>query len=238
MHTLDDNLVALFIEKWDEKYNHKLTNTYNYSRVVCLADFEKIIKKKNISPSNLAVVSGSNQEPELKLINYKHIHFLNYESSSGKYDLDSVWKNDNSSLIKEKYDFVMCNQVLEHIASPFQGMKNLSHITLPGGYLWVSIPTINCIHGEPWFYSSGYHPRMLQKLGEQAGLKIVHLGAWGNKKYLVQAVQGNWLTEKQLKRGFRNMNDLAFPYFAIQDGRKNQINKNIITDTWALYQKI
>ena len=186
----------------------------------------------------MAIVSGGLQEPELKLINYKHIDILNYESSSGKYDLDSVWENETSFLIKEKYDFVMCNQVLEHIASPFQGMKNLSHITLPGGYLWVSIPTINCIHGEPWFYSSGYHPRMLQKLGEQAGLEIVHLGAWGNKKYLVQAVLGNWLTEKQLKWGFRNMHDLAFPYLAVQDGRKNQIEKNIITDTWALFKKI
>ena len=46
MHILEDNIIEAFIIKWDIKYENKLTSSYNYSRVVCLADFEKIIKKK------------------------------------------------------------------------------------------------------------------------------------------------------------------------------------------------
>jgi 2-polyprenyl-3-methyl-5-hydroxy-6-metoxy-1,4-benzoquinol methylase len=130
----------------------------------------------------------------------------------------------------------MCNQVLEHITFPLQGIKNLSYITAPGGYIWVSIPTINCIHGEPWFYSSGYHPRMLKSLGRTVGLEILHIGAWGSRKYLVAAVLGRWLTEKQLKRGFRGMWDLAFPWLALQDGRRSQVHK-YITDCWVLFRK-
>jgi len=78
---------------------------------------------------------------------------------------------------------------------------------------------------------------MLKRLGEEAGLNLMHLGAWGSEKYMVAAVLGRWLTAKELRPGIRSRFDLVFPWLALQDGRKNACSPQVVTDTWALYRK-
>lgn len=117
-------------------------------------------------------------------------------------------------------------------------MKNIYHIMKKGGYAWVSVPTINLIHGEPYFYSAGYHPRFLYRLCKELGFEVIHLGAWGSQKYLAYAVQGKWSTSIELKKGFRSKYDIAHPYLSMKDGRKNTTDGRFINDTWALIKKI
>lgn len=239
---IDDKTVAAFIKKNDEIFNKKLTRHFNYSRVACLADFQKITPRFDIGQlPKVAVVSGSPGDPELKILSYENLDILDYDACSDSYNLDRDWSTADNFMTKggahRCYDFVLCNQVFEHIYSPFQGLKNVSFITRPGGYIWISIPTINCIHGEPYFYSAGYHPRFLHRLGKEAGLECVHIGAWGNKKYLTAAVLGRWLTHDQLRPGFHSKFDFAYPYHALKDGRVNDLSGNFITDCWALFKK-
>jgi SAM-dependent methyltransferase len=243
----NDKDVLDFISKFDLSYNKKLSNYFNFSRVVILSDFHRLIsemKKNNFQ--RVAVVSGSLDEPELKLINYDSVDILSYKENNS-FNLDDDWKDNNNnfnldfSQESSKYDFVFCNQVLEHICSPIQGIKNIHYITKKNSYAFISIPTINCIHGEPHFYSAGYHPRYLDRICREAGFQVLHIGAWGSRKYLAYAVQGSWLTHDGLKPGFRSKFDFVFPYFAISDGRKKTLKGwggVIITDTWALIKKI
>ena len=243
----EDKNVLNFIKDYDEEFNKKLTNKFNYSRVVSLSDFHRLIGKMNSNDfSKVVVVSGSLQEPELKFINHEFLDVFDYDEVLNLNNLDDDWEminnssNINSKYYKEKksiYDFVLCNQVFEHIFSPSQGIKNIHYITKTNGYAWISVPTINCIHGEPYFYSAGYHPRYLHRLCEEAGFEVLHVGAWGNRKYLAYASQGHWLVHDELKIGFRSKLDFAHPYFAIKDGRKNDIRGRFITDTWALLRK-
>ena len=72
--------------------------------------------------SNVAVISGSTDEPELKLINYQKLDILDFNEDLGLFDLDKDWETDNktdvnkSNTYKEcEYDIVFCNQVFEHI---------------------------------------------------------------------------------------------------------------------------
>lgn len=99
------------------------------------------------------------------------------------------------------------------------------------------MPKINCIHGEPYFYSAGYYSRYLNRLCEEADFEVLHVGPWGNRKYLAYAVQGHWLVHDELKIGFRSKLDFAHLYFAIKDGRKNDRRGSFITDTWVLLKK-
>lgn len=234
-----DKDVLNFIKNHNENFNGKLTKYFNYSRVVALSDFCKQISKMNLNNfSKVAVVSGSTEDPELRLINYTDLDILDFEEKSNFYNLDDDWtiskfyKNK-----KSQYDLVLCNQVFEHIFSPIQGIKNIWYLIKKNGYAWISVPTINCIHGEPYFYSAGYHPRYLNRLCDDVGFEVLHIGAFGNRKYLAYAVQGYWSNYTELKIGFRSKFDLAHPYFAIQDGKKNDTSGNIITDTWALLRK-
>jgi 2-polyprenyl-3-methyl-5-hydroxy-6-metoxy-1,4-benzoquinol methylase len=158
---------------------------------------------------------------------------LNYDNLNNQYNLDDEWSSSDKYKNIKKFDFILCSQVLEHIYSPSQALKNLKYITKTNGYIWVSIPTINCIHGEPYFYSSGYHPRYLTRLAKQVGLECLHIGAWGNKKYLASAVLGKWLNHDQLKPSLNKIQEF-FKIDALKDGRLNDLTGNYITDTWAL----
>ena len=243
---LDEISVLNFIKDFDDKFKKKLSNHFNYPRVVSLADFYKLLNNlKTNFFSKVAVVSGSPIEPELELISYEHLDILQFEKVSNLFNLDIDWEKSNKStksnpkIYKEaEYDFIFCNQVLEHIFSPKQGMKNIHYIMKKNGYAWVSIPTINRIHGEPYFYSAGYHPRYLYRLCKELGFEVIHLGAWGSRKYLAYAVQGKWCNYNQLKKGFRSKFDLAHPYFAMKNGIECDLSGKFITDTWILIKKI
>jgi len=234
-----DILVKKFIDENNSRFNNKLTQYFNFSRVVCLADFEHQLKRHSLKHfSDVGVISPSDPlDPELHIISYDHLDLLNYDNSNNQYNLDDEWSGSDKYKTIKKFDFILCSQVLEHIYSPSQALKNLKYITKTNGYIWVSIPTINCIHGEPYFYSSGYHPRYLARLAKHVGLECLHIGAWGNKKYLASAVLGKWLNHDQLKPSLNKIQEF-FKIDALKDGRLNDLTGNYITDTWALLKKL
>jgi SAM-dependent methyltransferase len=178
-------------------------------------------------------------EPELKLISTDSVSFLNFESDNA-YDLDLDWRTRTSS----GFSFTICNQVLEHVFNPHVAFGNLVHSTRPGGLIYVTIPTINCIHGEPYFYSSGFHPRFLERLAKEHDLDTVGISSWGSAKYLLHAVSGTWLTDRNLRRGLHSRMDIRLPSFILSDGRdpdcplsRKMGYKDIITDCWGLFSK-
>jgi SAM-dependent methyltransferase len=223
--------ISQFIHKYNDQFDGSLDRIIGYPRVVALHDFDHIIRKLNLSKQeHVGIFSGSLSEPELKLIEAKKITLLNFEEND-EYDLDTTW------LSQEPHNFslALCNQVLEHIFSPQTALKNIIHHTRPGGYIFISIPTINCIHSEPHFYSSGFHPRYLERLARELNLIPIMINHWGSFKYMVNAVSGRWLSEKNLKIGVHGVRDLIIPFSIFQDGRK--ISERYITDCWGLFQK-
>ena len=150
---------------------------------------------------------------------------------------------------KKQLDFIICNQVLEHVFNPHLAFKNMLHHLKKDGYIYVSLPTINCIHGEPYFYSSGFYPRFLERITKENKLRIINIGYWGSKKYIAQAIMGNWLNERDLRPlpfSLKSLLNLSNPLLFFTDGRKNNnhnkmnrfFNKTpIIVDCWGLFQK-
>jgi len=236
-YTLTDSEVINFSNNFDNLFNNQLLNHHAWSRVVCLAHFKKIIDLLQLqNQKHVGVISGTSNEPELKFLQSKKVSILSFEENK-LYDLDMDWKM--KKLKKMNFSLTLCNQVLEHVFNPQQAFKNLCYQTQKGGYLWVSIPTINCIHGEPYFFSSGYHPRFLERLAKENNLEIVSIGQWGSKKYMLNAMIGKWLYSDFLIRGFHRKGDLLFPFEIFNDGRKNDKGKTspIITDCWGLFKK-
>jgi hypothetical protein len=243
---LSDKFVRDFIKKNDLLFNNKLSDFIAYPRVVSLAHFSYLVEKYKIkNQNNVGVISGNKNEPELKFIKKKSVEFLNFENNK-KYDLDKEWRHK-----KKKFSFIICNQVLEHIFNPITGFKNILYHAIKGAYIWITIPVINCIHGEPHFFSSGYHPRFLEKLAMLNNCKILHLGYWGSRKYLINAVLGHWLNANELSgkiKNLKSLRQLLHPMYFFINGTKDQskniksnyvFNKStVITDTWILIKKL
>lgn len=229
---LSDKEVLDFIHRKDASYQGKLKSHYNYSRVVSLAHFERLVACYGMAGSRVAVVSGTEREPELHLVNPSQVELFNFDPSGDQYNLDKEWVRGGGG-----FDLVLCNQVIEHIFSPYQAIRNLITLAKPGGYIYITAPTINGIHGEPYFFSAGYHPRMLERLGEEANLEVIDVGCWGSRKYLLNAVIGNWLTWRQLRRFWflRHHYNIIIPFDILSDGRA--CSEQVITDSWALFKR-
>jgi hypothetical protein len=232
-HNLKENEIAEFIIKNDAFFQGKLSSYHNYSRVVALAHFDSLTKTLGIKKqTHVGIIAGSEKEFELNFLDAKKVTVLN-RGEEINYDLNLDW----SGYTSHNFSMTMCNQVLEHVFNPHLAFKNLCQQTAPSGYIYVSIPTLNCIHGEPDFYSSGFHPRFLEHLANENKLQILNIGYWGSYKYLINAVSGRWLPEKHLKKGLFSLKDLRYPVQVLfKDGRIKSKN-NYITDCWALFKK-
>jgi len=227
------------VEKWiksqNSEFRRSLEKSHGYNRVVSMFDFDKLSALENFKHiDKLCVVSGSENELETNFISASEVFATSLEDG---YDLTEDWSKENfkNKNILGSFDFVMCNQVLEHVPDPIRAFNNLVLMARPGAYIWVSIPVINRIHDEPNFYSSGYHPRYLKFLSDNAKLDTIHIGTWGSLKYKLFAVSRNWPPLRKLQRGLRSNSDLLFPKFMFTNGAIHQ-DKHLV-DTWALYKK-
>lgn len=93
--------------------------------------------------------------------------------------------------ISERFDVVICEQVIEHVVDPRAAAANLRSLTVPGGHVVVSTPFLVRVHelpayGMPDFWR--FTPRGLRTLVEGAGLEVVSIGSWGNRS----CVAGNF----------------------------------------------
>lgn len=65
-------------------------------------------------------------------------------------DIDIVADIQNMPQVEsEKFDTIICTQVLEHVPNPFDAISELYRILRPGGRLLITVPFLNNYHMEP-----------------------------------------------------------------------------------------
>jgi SAM-dependent methyltransferase len=90
-----------------------------------------------------------------------------------------------------RFDLVICEQVLEHVADPLRAATNLRELCAPGGRVVVSTPFLVRVHELPAFDMRDYWrftPRGLRTLLERGGLQVDEVASWGNR----DCVSGNF----------------------------------------------
>ena len=116
---------------------------------------------------------------------------------------------------RPKYDVVICEQVMEHVADPLAAAANLRRLTEPGGHVIVSTPFLIKVHEialvgmhDYWRFT----PRGLRALLESAGLAVDEVSTWGNR----QCVTGNLRRWPSYRRwhSLRNEPDVAVQVWA------------------------
>jgi SAM-dependent methyltransferase len=228
-----------FINKYDDLYEKKLSSFYYYPSVVRLSWFYKWLKQnKKFFFSNICVAGGNRSELELKILKYNKIFELD-TSFKKKFDLNKIIQ------IREKFDLVLSNQVLEHLYNPFNYIKNLKKILKKNGYIFISVPLVNNVHGEEYgFYTSGYHINFLIELAKKFNLKVINYGQFGSAKCMTYTMLGHWLNYNQLKRGVKTRLDIISPILTITDGLDEEckiskffFKKSFVTDYWIILKK-
>ena len=180
------------IEKIDDLRLYKMLGTHDPARLISLVRFydlfskiETLSFKDNI---NIAVISGSLSEPELIFFCNAYVDCLCFDEHTkfGEYqfwDLSLDWSDIQYSEYHNKYDLILCEQVFEHIPDPQTAIDNLKYLLRDQGLLHISVPCINGIHTDPYYFTAGYHKRMLSYLAKKSGgYEIIECESWGSKK--------------------------------------------------------
>jgi SAM-dependent methyltransferase len=98
-------------------------------------------------------------------------------------DLTAIPVEDN------KYDLVICNQVLEHVPEPEAVLIEFHRILKPNGQLWLSAPLFYEEHEMPYDYYR-YTQFAYKYLFEKVGLKITKIewleGYYGTLSYQLE----------------------------------------------------
>lgn len=82
----------------------------------------------------------------------------------------------------ERYDVVIADQVLEHVARPVQAAANIRQMLRPGGVALVAMPFLFRVHARPHDYTR-WTPAGLRQGLVDAGFSAerIHVEAWGNR---------------------------------------------------------
>jgi SAM-dependent methyltransferase len=116
---------------------------------------------------------------------------------------------------RERYDVVICEQVLEHVLDPRAAAANLRGLCVPGGHVVVSTPFLIRVHELPAYGMPDlwrFTPRGLRRLLEDGGLQVDSVESWGNR----DCVAGNFDRWAAYRRwhSLRNEPDLAVQVWA------------------------
>jgi 2-polyprenyl-3-methyl-5-hydroxy-6-metoxy-1,4-benzoquinol methylase len=87
--------------------------------------------------------------------------------------------------MKNRFDLITLNHVLEHIPEPSTALGMLKELLKPEGHLWIAVPNFQCwgskVLREQWHSSDiprhlhHFTLASLELCGQQAGLRLVHL---------------------------------------------------------------
>jgi SAM-dependent methyltransferase len=115
----------------------------------------------------------------------------------------------------DRFDVVICEQVLEHVLDPWAAARNLRGLCAPGGHVVVSTPFLIRVHELPAYGMPDlwrFTPRGLRVLLEGAGLIVDEVGSWGNRA----VVRGNFDRWPAYRRwhSLRNEPDLPVQVWA------------------------
>jgi SAM-dependent methyltransferase len=152
---------------------------------ITLKFIEEISKTDIPRKISVLLIGGSEKEPELRAI--QSIHEISKITFAGiELILNQEWfyLDANEPLIDttNKFDLILCSQVLEHLWNLPQAFQNITNLLNHKGLAWIACPASNFLHGSPDFYSSGYDPEMLKKLSSHVQLETLASGYISNKR--------------------------------------------------------
>jgi SAM-dependent methyltransferase len=102
---------------------------------------------------------------------------LGQEGMGGKYgyeygELDYVGDIWSIQEQDEKFDVILCAEVLEHIPFPNETIREFSRLLKRNGRLILTAPS-NCLrHMDPYFFYTGFSDRWYEKFLEENGFSV------------------------------------------------------------------
>lgn len=178
-------------------------------REVLISKFKEIVTEFPKSQfKSVLVLGGAENEPELAVLRSRFDFQCTFSDCETREDQENlnIDLNFKHSTAIEKFDLILCSQVLEHVWNFDNAATNIMKLLKPDGIAWISVPASNFPHGSPDYYISGFSQLYLIKLFRSKGFNVLASGTISNKRVLLYRHLLNiWPSSFQLR----------FPFFAL-----------------------
>jgi len=222
-----------------------------------LIEFTKLVLPiiENAEEFKIGLVGGSPIDPEIESLPTQikgNVIYIGIDSSVAQ-KFEYLDLNQKYDVFNESYDLIICSQVLEHLWNLDQAFSNFNQLLKPGGHLWLGCPASNFVHGSPEYFSAGYAPVLLEKLGSSKGFAVLSSGFNGTpREYLSRHILHTWFSERQLRsigiirfgiegnllrKIFYNLKTINKRLILMTASNQQSNNLMYACETWAFFQK-
>jgi SAM-dependent methyltransferase len=153
---------------------------------------------QSIQPSRLSAleISGTNWERPGLFREYLSLDYPEFDICAGP--------------TQERYDFVVAEQVFEHLLWPYRAARNVVQMLNPGGYFLISTPFLVKIHNFPVDCSRWTELGLKHFLAECGfPLEKIVTGSWGNRACVDANLGSRWVIYQKWRHSLKN--DPEFP---------------------------
>lgn len=142
-----------------------------------------------------------------------------------------VLPDDLAGLGNQRFDAIICLNVLEHIEDDHTSLTAMRGLLAPGGRLVLLVPALPALYGEMDRALGHYRRYTRRELGERfagAGLRVAHL-----EYFNLAGIPGWWwagrvLRRRTIPRGPLKLYDLLVPLFRLERFLPWRIGQSLI----------
>jgi len=118
---------------------------------------------------------GCGSSPFRKL--FQDIHYTGIDIVEGPY-VDVVAPADNIPFHDNRFQTILCTEVLEHVKEPREVLNECNRVMKDGGIMYITVPMTWYLHYEPYDYYR-FTKYGLQYLVEKSGFEVIKVNKLG-----------------------------------------------------------
>jgi SAM-dependent methyltransferase len=149
----------------------RLEGDVQWCRVVMNREIQRFIHSLDCPNIDALEISGSGSQGRYDFRSYQTVSFPYYDICQGP-------------LAKDKFNFIIAEQVFEHILRPDLAAAHVYQMLRPGGIFVISTPFLVKVHEVPVDLYR-WTEQGMRRLLETAGFTILSSGSWGNLECLI-----------------------------------------------------
>lgn len=162
--------------KKKEDFNPGLTGLFINPFFIARRGLYRNLKKMAPFLSGSILDAGCGRKPYKDLFTFSEYIGMDIENPGHSHkdeDIDVFYDGTHFPFAEERFDHVLCNQVIEHVFEPDAFLKEINRTMKTGGNLLLSIPFVWDEHEQPYDYAR-YSSFGIRYLLEKNGFEIVH----------------------------------------------------------------
>lgn len=173
----------------------------NWSRIVMDRETQRLVDSLETATMDALEISGNK---------WSSTRFKSYQSWNFP-EFDICETGD----FEPRFDFIVAEQVFEHLLWPYRAGRNVKSLLRPGGYFLITTPFLVRVHNYPQDCTR-WTPLGLKHFLAECGFPLdsIQTDSWGNKACVIANLD-RWVTYSKWRHSLNNSPEHPYHVWAL-----------------------